>query len=287
LLKPYVFTALATTVLHFIIHYASFRYLPGTLGESIKVLGGFLLGLPHTAVYGGYTFFSCGPMWYLLALMVGWVLLDVVLNIFPEKYQPWAVLGVMLLGWGTCLVWELPFCLSQGMAIVPYLYIGFLAKKHRLFERPFALREWLALAAACVVVAAGAIVTRSTDCVSMAYWTMGPVSILLNGVVGYGLIALFLRWNQGQGAVVQALETVGRRSLFIFCIHTVELTAIPWYLLAARFSQHPAAGIALQYALSLASTLLVCELLVRRREWKARLLPAKRRKKARSPAPRH
>ena len=70
-------------MLHFIIHYKTFQYLPGTIGESIKVTGGFLLGLPHTAKYFGQEFFSCGPMWYLLALVAGWVLLDVILNIFP------------------------------------------------------------------------------------------------------------------------------------------------------------------------------------------------------------
>ena len=111
LLKPYAYTALFTCVLHFIIHYKTFQYLPGTIGESIKVTGGFLLGLPHTAEYFGQEFFSCGPMWYLLALMVGWVLLDVILNIFPERYVPWAVAGCVLLGWGASLVWELPFCL--------------------------------------------------------------------------------------------------------------------------------------------------------------------------------
>ena len=60
------------------------------------MLGGFVLGLPHTATYFGQEFFSCGPMWYLLALMIGWILLDIILNIFPESYIKWAVLGTML-----------------------------------------------------------------------------------------------------------------------------------------------------------------------------------------------
>ena len=84
LLKPFCYTAVFTTVLHFIIHYKTFHYLPGSMTESIKVAGGFLLGLPHTATYFGQEFFSCGPMWYLLALLMGWILLDVILNIFPE-----------------------------------------------------------------------------------------------------------------------------------------------------------------------------------------------------------
>ena len=73
LLKPFCYTAVFTTVLHFIIHYKTFHYLPGSLTESIKVAGGFLLGLPHTATYFGQEFFSCGPMWYLLALLA-WLL---------------------------------------------------------------------------------------------------------------------------------------------------------------------------------------------------------------------
>ena len=100
LLKPYLYTALATTVLHAFIHHAAFGSWDAAISESAKVLGGFLLGLPHTATYFGQQFFSCGPMWYLVALMLAWVLLDVLLEIFPERYITPAVVGVTLLGWG-------------------------------------------------------------------------------------------------------------------------------------------------------------------------------------------
>ena len=86
LLKPYLYTALATTVLHAFLHHAAFGSWDAAISESAKVLGGFLLGLPHTATYFGHQFFSCGPMWYLVALMLAWVLLDVLLEIFPERY---------------------------------------------------------------------------------------------------------------------------------------------------------------------------------------------------------
>ena len=134
LLKPYLYTALATTVLHAFLHHAAFGSWDAAISESAKVLGGFLLGLPHTATYFGQQFFSCGPMWYLVALMLAWVLLDVLLEIFPERYITPAVVGVTLLGWGVTLVWEAPFCIAQGMVSLPYLYIGYLAKKRRLFE---------------------------------------------------------------------------------------------------------------------------------------------------------
>ena len=277
LLKPFCYTAVFTTVLHFIIHYKTFHYLPGSLTESIKVAGGFLLGLPHTATYFGQEFFSCGPMWYLLALLMGWILLDVILNIFPERYIPWAVGGAALLGWGASLVWELPFCLIQGAVVVPYLYLGFIAKKHHLLDAKLPPKVFAGLLAATAFIAVGALATRTTDCISLAEWSLGPLSIFLDGAAGLLFIRLFLRLSRAHGPVVRFLEAVGRRSLHIFCIHTVELIAIPWYLMVAKFSAQPVLGMWLQYAIAMGSIWLVCELLRARRALIIRFFPARRR----------
>ena len=280
LLKPFCYTAVFTTVLHFIIHYKTFHYLPGSMTESIKVAGGFLLGLPHTATYFGQEFFSCGPMWYLLALLMGWILLDVILNIFPERYIPWAVGGAALLGWGASLVWELPFCLIQGAVIVPYLYIGFLAKKKHLLDEPLPPKVFAGLLGASALIAAGALATRTTDCISLAEWSLGPLSIFLDGAAGLLFIRLFMRLSHFHGRIVRFLEAVGRRSLHIFCIHTVEIIAIPWYLMVARFSDRPVLGMWLQYAIALGSIWLVCELLRARRALIIRFFPARRKSPA-------
>ncbi len=284
LLKPYLYTALFTSVLHLILHYSCFHYLPGSLFETYKVAGGFVLGLPHTASYFGQEFFSTGPMWYLLALLVGWVLLDAILNIFPEKYTHWAVLGVTLLGWATTLVWELPFCLAQGAVVVPYLYIGYLAKQNRWLDKPLSRRAKWILLGGTVLTAVGAMLTRSTDCISMGEWTMGPLSILLDGMTGFLFIKLFVKLNRFTGPVVQFLEGIGRQSLNIFCIHTVELIAIPWYLFAAHYAERPLAGIGLQFLLSVVSIWLVCLLLQRRRNRIIKAAPARRKAAA---GPRH
>lgn len=277
LLKPYIYTGIATTVFHFLIHYLSFGSLHNATYETGKVLGGFVLGLPHTADYFGQTFFSCGPMWYLLSLMIAWILLDIILNIFPERYINWAVLGTMLLGWGICITWEAPFCIGQGMVTVPALYVGYLAKKHKIFEKPLSPRLRWGMIAAALAVAALVLVTQSTDCVSMAEWTFGPVSILLDAVTGLGILSIVI-WFQRRvdNAVTHAIQAVGRRSLYIFCVHTVELTAIPWYLMPPKFAAHPVLGMLLQFTLSLGSTLLICELLVRRRDLKLQLAARRR-----------
>lgn len=278
LFKPYAYTGLATTIAHFVIHYKTFGNWNNAVYETYKVLGGFVLGLPHTATYFGQEFFSCGPMWYLLALMIGWILLDIILNIFPESYIKWAVLGTMLLGWGISLVWEAPFCIAQGMVTVPYLYIGFLAKKKRLFEKKFRPLAILGLLAAALGVALGVLLTGKTDCVSLGEWTMGPVSILLDGIVGLGFIVLFMKVQRLlDNPVTHLIEAVGRRSLYIFCIHTVELTAVPWYLMVQKYASAPTKGLWLQYAVSLGSIFLLCEILLRRRDVMLKFFPARRR----------
>ena len=278
LFKPYAYTGLATTIAHFVIHYKTFGNWNNAVYETYKVLGGFVLGLPHTATYFGQEFFSCGPMWYLLALMIGWILLDIILNIFPESYIKWAVLGTMLLGWGISLVWEAPFCIAQGMVTVPYLYIGFLAKKKRLFEKKFRPLAILGLLAAALGVALGVLLTGKTDCVSLGEWTMGPVSILLDGIVGLGFIVLFMKVQRLlDNPVTHLIEAVGRRSLYIFCIPTVELPAVPWYLMVPKYAAAPPKGLWLQYAVSLGSIFLLCEILLRRRDVMLKFFPARRR----------
>ena len=284
LLKPYCITAACTSLLHLLCHYMAFHYFPSSVTETLKVAGGFLLGLPHTTTYAGQQFFSTGPMWYLLSLMIAWILLDLILNIFPEQYINWAVLGTMLLGWGICITWEAPFCIGQGMVTVPALYVGHLAKEYKIFEQPLSPRLRGGMIAAALAVAALVLLTKSTDCVSMAEWTLGPVSILLDAVTGLGILSIVI-WFQRrvENVVTHAIQAIGRRSLFIFCVHTVELTAIPWYLMPQKFAAHPVLGMVLQFTLSLGSTLLICELLVRRRDLKFWLTSRREQKAAEAP----
>ena len=117
-------------------------------------------------------------------------------------------------------------------------------------------------------VAVLVLLTQSTDCVSMAQWNFGPVSILLDAGAGLGILSMVL-WFQRRvdNFVTRGIQAIGRRSLYIFCIHTVELTAIPWYLMPPKFAAHPVLGVVLQFTLSMGSVLLFCELLLR---WKDR-----------------
>ena len=111
---------------------------------------------------------------------------------------------------------------------------------------------WLFPAAAgCMAVSAvGSILSGATDNMSMGEWTLGPVGIFVNGVIGLWIITLFVRLgSRCENALPHFLDGVGRRSLHIFCLHTVELIAVPWYLFAAQFAANPIVGLLAQYLL--------------------------------------
>ena len=67
---------------------------------------------------------------------------------------------------------------------VPYLYIGFLAKKKHLLDEPLPPKVFAGLLAATALIAVGALATRTTDCISLAEWSLGPLSIFLDGAAG-------------------------------------------------------------------------------------------------------
>mgnify|MGYP006913009623 CR=1 FL=1 len=72
LLKPYAYTALFTCVLHFIIHYKTFQYLPGTDRRVYQGHRRLSAGpAPHGHLFRPAVLLL-RPMWYLLSLMIAW-----------------------------------------------------------------------------------------------------------------------------------------------------------------------------------------------------------------------
>ena len=147
---------------------------------------------------------------------------------------------------------------------------------------------------------------KAVQCTSSCNMTMSM--FLIGAIIGsrdlhplldkdaiiYCIIRLFLKLQRRvDGPISHAIEWVGRRSLFIFCIHTVELTAIPWYLMAAKYADRPVQGMLLQFVFSLASIFAITELLMRRKELGRKLRGGKtadkprRRDKSRHYAAKH
>lgn len=247
LLKPYLYVASATTIFHLIFHYVAFDCWPASVRETLRVAGGFLLALPENMELFGISFFWCGAVWYMIALFEGWIILDVLMNRVNEKYMDAAVLLTVTAGWLSGWLARyltggekaLPFCISQGLVAVGFLYIGYRMKKNKILLRGLNRRQWIAVGLSCVFTWILITVSGRMDNMADGIWAAGPVSMLADAAAGAGIISLVLECSRFENILMSMLQVIGRDSLLIFCIHTVEMIAVPWYLLQERYAGHP------------------------------------------------
>ena len=247
LLKPYYITALVTSLLNIAVHYASFGYLPGALSESARVFGGMALGLTQTVTIGNITLFANGPIWYLFTMFWSITLFNVVLNKVKEEQVPYYAFGISVIGWLLSYPKFVPFCISQGMVGVLFVYIGYYLKKNKFFLKEHSTKEKIIYAIAVVipnlVMTSFGFVTEMAD----NLYTLGPVTYVENGLFAILMTYIFLRVNVLRGKIAGGIRTIGRYSLYVMCVHTVEMLAFPWYTVAKKFEAHPFIGMLLVY----------------------------------------
>lgn len=259
-LIPYALTSVAAVILFFCVHFASFRWLPGTIGETQKVFWGFLLGLPVTTSIMGHEIYSCGPIWFLLALYWGWCLLNFVCEKIPENRQMLAVAVIAAIAWGLGMLPIQLFGIPQGMSACLFFYIGNIAKKKKLFLQNSTFKMKAAMLGSflgCMLL----ILLGKEDSMYSGVWALGPISMLMDGILSIGAIKILLQMNRLSGWFIKILAQAGMLSLYIFCVHTVEFRAIPWYLIAAFWSERPVLGMLVTYLCRFAAVFYMSKLI--------------------------
>ena len=262
-LKPYLFSAAAAVVLNTVFHYAFFRYLPGAMQESAKIFGGMMLGFTHNISFGGITLFANGPIWYLLALFWAITLFNLAANITGEKYMLLISFALSLLGWILSFLKYTPFGISQGLVGVIYIYIGYYLKKSKFFLKEHDIKEvllWLfAVIIPNIVFGFLGLVTEMAGNV----YSLGPISYVENGLLGVVVLYIFLHLNSINGTISGFIRKIGRYSLYVMCVHTVEMIAIPWYKIADYFASYQLVGFFVIYLVRLVIIFLGCYLVIK------------------------
>lgn len=265
LLLPCLLAIVFGALLHGVVHYAFFRQSKAAVTESLRIFAGFALGLPKTSVYFGKTVFSSGPLWFLFAMVAAILLTNGIELLCKErtKLKIAVVAGVSLSGWVLSVYspFEIPFCISRAMVIVPYIFVGYTAKKQRWLER--SLPAWYIV----LVILCGAslvcafCLAGQVNMISGGFWIGGPYGIVADGVIGYFLLWLFAHISQYSGRILSVLESIGAHCFELICIHSVEYN-LPWYLFHDRMADKPVQAFALALLLR-ASFLVIVYFLVK------------------------
>lgn len=233
-IKPYIVVMCCTVVLNACLHYLCFHYIKGAIKESLKVLGGFCLGLPVNYTIGNVTFFSCGPVWFLLAITWGYIFLNVIYRIKSEKMILLAVICAITLGIGLEKTHIIFWCIPQGLIATGYLYMGSLVRKKKLLEY-----HWNWIWTSCFIASMGLatigiIKYGRIDNMADSVWNFGILSVIADGIIGISLLRVFLYFNQVKFSFLNVIKTIGRYSLYVFCVHSMELISVPWYVLQEK-----------------------------------------------------
>ncbi|WP_034452011.1 acyltransferase family protein [Butyrivibrio sp. AE2032] len=257
LLLPYAISMVLLTILHLITHFSLYRYLKGSVIETCRIFAGSLLGLAKTTDYFGVKIFSNGPNWFLLALFWGIIVFNALLNYFPEKYVSYGVWTVSIIGWLISLGNTVPWCLSQGFISVLYIYIGYYVKKSKLFTRGISdIKTWKKVVYSVLVIIPYWIIQLMgfMDGMADSIYPFGMITIALNGLFSVLTIYVSLFFNVFRGPVASFLRKVGHYSIYVMCIHTIEMMGFPLYYFVDKWKGSITVG---QFLFSLIRTAII------------------------------
>lgn len=258
LLIPYAIISVLTSLLHLFSHYTLYRYFPGSFKETLRIAGGFLLGLSKTSIYFDVKIFSCGPIWFILALFWGLIIFNTLITYVPEKYLPYASLLVAFVGWLMSLGNTVPWCISQGLVAAFYICLGYLAKKKKWFTAGISTKAKVALTVLIIIPSVIIRFIGTKDGMADNVYPFGIGTIILNGFMGLLCIYVFLLLNRFTGKISSFLRKIGRLSLYMVCIHTIEMMGFPFYYFANNWTGNVSVGCALLYIIRATVDVIIC-----------------------------
>lgn len=242
LIKPYVITGLITAVLKFIAHCALFRDPAGAVAATISVLGAYGIGLSAPVEVLGFTFYTIGPIWYLLMLFFAWQILNAILYYAPKRLVP-GLLGLCMVCWYVVEHFGLQhISIFLAPLYVVYLYIGYQIRERNLLTKDLPPWKWT------VIIAFAVYFLRYT-------WKGTPLPTSLLGIIveetmyrvgGVCTIFLLMRFslwlNRFQFPLRENLCTVGRYAPWFMCLHSVEYVVCFWWVWIEKLNAHFSVG---------------------------------------------
>lgn len=206
MLLPYLYGTIATTVLHFCTRYIISHSVKLALWQTWQVVGGFLLGLPTNMEIFGVQYYSCGAMWYIIALLIGWNILNILMNVVSERYLTIAVWGVACFGWLIGIGRVIPFSISQGMIAVLYLHYGYRIKKDGLLTKKYTKGQIFIAVLICSISVGISAYVGVLDNMAEGIWSTGIISILIDGCIGFFIIYIVIKLNSHKSKILDSVK---------------------------------------------------------------------------------
>ena len=231
LIKPYLCVALVVVILTVVKRILTH----GSIIDALKYQGfPFLLGLcpGETFVFGWYTA-SIGPVWFLMALALAWILLNWMFHIENEVIRLITMVSIIALVIQLPFYSFVPFCFLQSICCMGFIYIGYHIKKKHLLTYKFATQTYIIF----ILILAYSFLFGWVD-VSQNVWQLGFFDYIASCISGYFLLRMSVKLECYEGKLIQVLRFLGKNSLYILGVHTVEYLVFPWDRLIGKVTSN-------------------------------------------------
>lgn len=242
ILKPYILVGLITTGLYVIKEVVTdHSALDALVYQGVP----FILGLcPGGVQLGSWYLGSIGPIWFLVVLTLSWIGLDMICKL-ENEYIRMLCIGVMCL---ICtrlpFIGLIPFCIIQSVCCIAYLYVGYMMRKSNTLLQKMSGQSLIVM----LVIAIPAMVFGNIE-VSQNVWALGIFDFIASVIIGVLMLKLSCYCNRFTGKISNSLRVVGKYSLYILCVHTIEYLAFPWGWINSKLWNHKVLGIIVAFVI--------------------------------------
>lgn len=230
LIIPYIITMIITLNVHLVSYYLLYGGKRYSLLKTMELATSVCLGATKDCLVKGIQIVPVGPCWFLLSLFVGNVVLNQLLALFTGKKLFIALLITSTIGWLLGFLPFVPLGISQGLVAVFFIGLGYMIKKSKLFAKEINASKGIAVCLPIVVITVALKVFHGEFNMAISQYTFGLISILVEGVFAAVLIYVALLLNRFEGKLVNSIRILGRYSLYILCVHTVEMIGFGKYI---------------------------------------------------------
>lgn len=194
-----------------------------------------------------------GALWFLLATFWTWCMYYLLMRLKDARLRIALVVLGAVVGMGLLPLHDYTYMLPQSLLMLPYIYGGYWIREKGLFDKK--VPAWLL---AVMSIPALVLAAFGKIDVIMDVADFGIFNIAAQLLFGYAFIYVTLLINAKSWRWAEWIMEIGRHSLWVLCIHSIEMSVFPWRILWRFADPNSIVGIVLHFALRSAGILVCC-----------------------------
>ena len=194
-----------------------------------------------------------GALWFLLAMFWTWCMYYLLMRLKDARLRLLLAAIGAVIGMGLLPLHDFTYLLPQALLMLPYVYGGYWIREKGLFDKKVPVWLLAVLSIPALVLAAFGKVDVIVDVVDF-----GVLNIAAQMLFGFVLIYLTLLINAKEWKWTEWIMEIGRHSLWVLCIHSIEMSVFPWDILWRFAAPDSIIGILAHFVLRCVGILVGC-----------------------------